>query len=98
MIVAQYKAKFAKLSYFALHLIATEVDKAMKFQDGLKPYLKNKISIMKLGVYLEVVDRALIVERDFKELYQYKEQQKKRNRRDGAHANHVQKKSALNRN
>ena len=41
----------------------------MKFQDGLKPYLKNKIFILKLGVYSDVVDRALIVERDFEELY-----------------------------
>ena len=45
----------------------------MKFQDGLKPYLKNKISILKLGVYSEVVDRALFVKRDYEELYQYRE-------------------------
>ena len=87
-----------ELSRFTPHLIAIEVPKAMKFQDGLKPYLKNKISILKLGVYSEVVDRALIAERDSEELYQYREQQKKRNRSDGAHGNHVQKKSTPNRN
>ena len=38
MTVAQYEAKY---------LIAIKADKAMKFQDGLKPYLKNKISILK---------------------------------------------------
>ena len=70
----------------------------MKFQDGLKPYLKNKISILMLDVYSEVVDKALIEERDFKELYQYREQQKKRNRSDSAHGNHVRKKSSQNRN
>ena len=69
MTVTQYEAKFTELSRFSPHLIATEVDKATKFQDGLKPYLKNKISILKMGVYSEVVDRALIVERDSKELY-----------------------------
>ena len=68
--------------------------KALKFQDGLKPYLKNKISILKLGVYLEVVDRALIAEKDNEELHQYREQQRKRNRSDGAHGNQVRKKSA----
>ena len=68
----------------------------MKFQDGLKPYLKNKISIMKLDVYSEVVDRALIAVRDSEELYQYREQQKKRNKSDSAHGNHVQKKFAPN--
>ena len=50
MTVAQYEVKFTELSRFAPHLITTEVDKAMKFQDGLKPYLMNKKSILKLGV------------------------------------------------
>ena len=71
--MVQYEAKFTKLSRCASHLIAIEVDKAMKFQDGLKPTLKNKISILKLGVYSEVVDKALIAERDSEELYQYRE-------------------------
>ena len=92
--VAQYEAKLTELSRFAPQLIATEEEKALKFQDGLKPYLKNKISILKLGVYLAVVDRALIAEKDNEELYQYREQQRKRNRSDGAHGNQVQKKSA----
>ena len=92
--VAQYEAKFTELSRFTPQLIATEEKKVLKFQDGLKPYLKNKISILKLGVYLEVVDRALIVEKDNEELHQYRKQQRKRNRSDGVHGNQVQKKSA----
>ena len=70
-------------------------EKTLKFQNGLKPYLKNNILILKLGVYLEVVDRALIAEKNNEELHQYREQQRKRNRSDGAHGNQVQKKSAL---
>ena len=73
MTVAQYEAKFIELSRFTLQLIVTEKEKTLKFQDGLKPYLKNKISILKLGVYLEVVDKALIAEKDIKELQQYRE-------------------------
>ena len=92
--VAQYEAKFTELSRFSTQLIATEEEKALKFQDGLKPYLKNKISVLKLGVYLEVVDRALIAEKDNEELHQYREHQRKRNRSNGAHGNQVQKKSA----
>ena len=67
--VDQYEAKFTELSRFSPQLIATKEEKTLKFQDGLKPYLKNKISILKLGVYSEVVDRALIVEKDNEELY-----------------------------
>ena len=96
--MAQYKAKFTELSCFAPQLIATEEEKTVNFQDGLKPYLKNKISILKLSVYLEVVDKALIAEKDNEELHQYREQQRKRNRNDGAHDNQAQKKSAPSRN
>ncbi|RVW14473.1 Retrovirus-related Pol polyprotein from transposon 297 [Vitis vinifera] len=92
--VAQYEAKFIKQSCFAPQLIAIEEEKTLKFQDGLKPYLKNKISILKLSVYSEVVDRALIAEKDNEELHQYREQQRKRNRNDGTHGNQAQKRSA----
>ena len=79
-------------------MIATEEEKELKFQDRLKPYLKNKILILKLGVYSKVVDRALIAEKDNEELHQYRDQQRKRNRSGGTHGNQVQKKSALSRN
>ena len=85
--MAQYEAKFIKLSRFAPQLIATNEEKVVKFQDGLKSYLKNKISILKLSVYSEVVDRALIADKDNEEFHQYREQQRKRNRNDGAHGN-----------
>ena len=68
-------------------MIAIEEEKALKFQDRLKPYLNNKISILKLSVYSEVVDKTLIVEKDNEELHQYREQQRKRNKNDGAHGN-----------
>ena len=67
MTVDQYEAKFTELSRFAPQLIVTEEEKALMFQDGLKPYLNNKISILKLSVYSKVVDRALIAENDNKE-------------------------------
>ena len=73
MTVAQYEPRFTELSSFTPQLIVIEEEKALKFQDGLKPYLKNKISILKLSAYPEVVCRALIGERDNKELQYYKE-------------------------
>ena len=72
--MAYYKGKFIELSCFAPQFIAIEEKKALKFWDGLKPYMENKISILKLGVYSEVVDRSLIIEKDNTELHQYKEQ------------------------
>ena len=61
----------------------------------MKPYLKNKISILKLSVYSEVVNRALIAENDNKELQQYREQQRKMSRSDGAHDNQEPKRFVL---
>ena len=81
--MAQYEAKFIELSRFTPQLIAMEEEKVLKFQDGLKSYMKNKISILKLGIYSEIVDRALITKKDNEELHQYREQQRKRNRSDG---------------
>ena len=57
----------------------------------MKPYLKNKISILKLSAYSKVADKALIAEKDNKELQQYKERQRKRNRSDNALGVHAQK-------
>ena len=87
MTVAQYEAKFTELSRFTPQLIATEEENALKLQDGLKPYLKNKIFTLKLSVYLEVLNRALIGKKDNKELQQYRKQQRKTSRSDGAHDN-----------
>ena len=61
--MTQYEVKFMELSRFSPQLLATEEEKTVKFQDGLKPYLKNKISILKLGVYLKIVDRALVAKK-----------------------------------
>ena len=96
--MAQYEARFTELSRFASQLISTKENKALNFQDGLKPYLKNKTSILKLSVYSKVVDKALIAEKDVKELHQYREQQRKRGRSDSAHGSHVQNKPASSRN
>ena len=85
--MTQYEVKFMELSRFAPQLLATEEEKALKFQDGLKPYLNNKISILKLGVYLKVVDRALVAKKDNEDLHQYRERQRTKHRSDGPHSN-----------
>ncbi|KAL6345741.1 hypothetical protein AAG906_017485 [Vitis piasezkii] len=56
-----------------------------------KRLLEDRGLLFGLSVYSEVVDRALIAEKDNEELHQYREQQRKRNRNDGAHGNQTQK-------
>ena len=61
--VGEYQSKFEELSRFAPHLIPDDVTKAKRFEDGLRPELKDKISILKLTHYVDVVERALIAEK-----------------------------------
>ena len=43
MIVAQYEAKFTRLSRFAPYMISTEENKARQFQEGLETDIKNGV-------------------------------------------------------
>ncbi|XP_026451394.1 uncharacterized protein LOC113351666 [Papaver somniferum] len=67
MTVAQYQAKFEELSRFAIHLVENEELKAFKFQEGLRPSIKGRLSILKITSYIEIVERAMIAERDIEE-------------------------------
>ena len=73
-------------------MITTNKKTTLQFQGRLKPYLKDNISILNLSVYSKVVDRSIIAKKANEELYQYREQQRKKNRSDGAHGNKLQKK------
>lgn len=45
MLVVKYVAKFTQLSYFDPSLISIEWHRAFDFQDGLNPFLKDKLSL-----------------------------------------------------
>ena len=66
MLVVKYQDKFTQLSYFAPNLIPIEWCKAFRFQDGLNPFMKDKLFLHKLETYLEVV--TLLAKRNNKEL------------------------------
>lgn len=67
MTVAEYQGKFEELMRFAPGIIPNEAAKAMKFEEGLNPEIREMVSILKLQKYSEVVDRALIAERSIQE-------------------------------
>lgn len=60
--VANYEARFTKLSRFALHAVVDEPTRARKFLDELKPSIKSKHASFILTQYADVVNRALIIE------------------------------------
>ena len=63
MSVGEYQSKFEELSRFAPHIIPDDDTKVKGFEDGLCPEIKDKISILKLTRYADVVERALIAKR-----------------------------------
>lgn len=67
MSVGVYQAKFEELMRFAPELVPDDFAKARRFEDGLRPSIREKVVILKLQRYADVVDRALIAERSINE-------------------------------
>ena len=66
MTVAEYESKFTQLARFATYVIPTETRKARKFEAGLEAGIKDRLEVLKLPTYAEVVDRAYIAEKGIK--------------------------------
>ncbi|XP_028101524.1 uncharacterized protein LOC114300835 [Camellia sinensis] len=66
MTVAEYESKFTQLARFATYVIPNETRKARKFEAGLDAGIKDRLEVLKLLTYAEVVDRAYIAERGIK--------------------------------
>ena len=64
MTVTQYANKFESLSRHATGVIATEVEKARRFEWGLDPVIRRGLLILQLPTYTQVVDRAIASERE----------------------------------
>ena len=74
MSVLEYESHFSKLSRFALRMISEEREKARRFQQGLKPVIRNRLVPLVIRDYSELVTRALLVEQDIEETNQIREQ------------------------
>ncbi|XP_028078868.1 uncharacterized protein LOC114280697 [Camellia sinensis] len=62
MTVAEYEAKFTKLAQYAPHMIDTDYKKARKFEGGLDLDVYDRVGILKLPKYVDVLDKALMSE------------------------------------
>ncbi|XP_028057304.1 uncharacterized protein LOC114261264 [Camellia sinensis] len=66
MSVAEYESKFTRLARFAPYVIPTEARKTRKFEAGLDAEIKDRLEVLKLPTYAEVVDRTYIAEKGIK--------------------------------
>ncbi|XP_028091967.1 uncharacterized protein LOC114292257 [Camellia sinensis] len=60
MTVAEYEAKFIELVRFVSHIVDTNYKKARKFEGGLCNAILEKVNVLKLPKYMDVLDRALM--------------------------------------
>lgn len=64
MSVTEYEKRFIELSRFVPDLVDTDAKKAKRFQRGLKPSLRSKVSAFELRSYLAVVQKAMVIKGD----------------------------------
>ncbi|XP_028056247.1 uncharacterized protein LOC114260360 [Camellia sinensis] len=60
--IAEYEAQFAELARFAPHMVDTDYKKERKFEGGLRTAILDQINVLKLPTYVDVLERAVIVE------------------------------------
>ncbi|XP_028091544.1 uncharacterized protein LOC114291857 [Camellia sinensis] len=60
--VAEYEAQFAELAQFAPHMVDTEYKKARKFEGGLRGTILDRVNVLKLPTYVDVLERVVIAE------------------------------------
>ncbi|XP_039165915.1 uncharacterized protein LOC120292101 [Eucalyptus grandis] len=67
MSMDQYNAKFTELSKYAPRLIDDPVDRARRFQDGLRSEIKDPLVPLNLKDYNDLYERAQLIERNLNE-------------------------------
>lgn len=71
MFVSEYLSKLLKLSRFATHQVNTEAGKCQRFQEGLKPQIREKVSLLELEQFDKLVGEAKIAEREYESRNQF---------------------------
>ncbi|XP_074336880.1 uncharacterized protein LOC141674052 [Apium graveolens] len=64
--VSEYEAKFTELARLEPGYVSTEIQKARRFQQGLKPEIRSGVVALQLKTYISVVQAALVIESDQK--------------------------------
>ena len=73
----EYAAKFIELSRLAPYLVSTEDLKARKFERGLQPHIVNQIVGFEIGILIDLINKATVIERTQKTNLEYLNQKKR---------------------
>ena len=80
--VAEYEAKFLRLSRYAVGIVATEYERSVRFEDGLRDDLKVVIAPQRERDFAVLVEKAKIAEEVKRTERQNREKDRNRFRRD----------------
>ncbi|XP_028079904.1 uncharacterized protein LOC114281592 [Camellia sinensis] len=72
MLVAEYESKFTKVARYAPHMVDTDYKKARKFEGGLNVEILDRINVLKLLKYVDVLDQTIIAKANVAALKQSK--------------------------
>ncbi|XP_074323743.1 uncharacterized protein LOC141660655 [Apium graveolens] len=61
--VSEYEAEFARLAKYVPTLVADEISRARRFEEGLRIEIKRHVAAFELNSYNMVLNKALVVER-----------------------------------
>ncbi|XP_074324183.1 uncharacterized protein LOC141661104 [Apium graveolens] len=90
--VAEYEPKFTELARLAPGYVNIEIQKARRFQQGLKLEVRSGVVALQIKTYTSVVQAALVIESDQK--LASKERSDKKRRFEGGIGNADQKESS----
>ncbi|KAL8105263.1 hypothetical protein AgCh_029162 [Apium graveolens] len=62
MSVLEYEKKFTELSRFVIKYTSTEEGKAKRFQQGLEPWIRDRVAMFELDTYAGVLQKAALIE------------------------------------
>ncbi|XP_028099582.1 uncharacterized protein LOC114299103 [Camellia sinensis] len=62
MTVAENEAKFTESARFALHMVDTDYKKARKSEGDLRNDILEKVNVLKLSTYIDLLDQTLMLE------------------------------------
>ena len=65
--VVEYERRFTELSHYVMEFISTEANRAKRFEQGLRPAIREKLVALKIRDYGDMVDQAALMERDIKD-------------------------------
>ncbi|XP_059671067.1 uncharacterized protein LOC132316607 [Cornus florida] len=84
MSVSEYERKFTELSRFAPHIIANELHKVRKFEQGLVSYVKKFVVGHRFDTYARVVECAMAVEENNNIAFQKQKERRAEQKGKGA--------------